>query len=125
VQDKSQGVTNKGIESQIFPMAGCSSKTVPIAMTGSSDVVGTGTSSSSDNTQTGDAGCKIGGSLSSKATCISQETTLGVDMVTLVEISSHVLATPSLSFSGTMTFSLLCTLVSTHDVESGKLTLGG
>jgi hypothetical protein len=37
-------------------------------MTCSSEEVGTGTSFSSDNAQTGDAGCKIGGSLSSKAT---------------------------------------------------------
>jgi hypothetical protein len=105
VQDKSVEGTIKGVDSQNISMAGCSSEIVPIAMIGSSDVVGTGTSSSSDNTQTCDAGCKIGGSLSSKATCISQEIILGVDMVTLVEISSHVLATPSLSFSGTMTFS--------------------
>src|SRR3954468_22241156 len=84
----SQGGSNKEIDSQNVVLVGCSSKSIPISSVCSSHVVGTGTSSSSDNAQSSDAGCKIDGSLSSKATCISEETTLGVEIITLVETSA-------------------------------------
>jgi hypothetical protein len=117
VQDKSLERTSKGVDSQNFSMDGCSSKTVPISMTYSSDGVGTQTASSSHNAQPGDASCKIGGSLSSKATCISQETTLGVDIVTLAEISSHILSLTTLVLSFSLVLSK-CMLSTSRLVES-------
>src|SRR3954470_11249772 len=96
---KLQESTSKGIDSLNALLVGCIPKSVPLSMSSSLYVVGIGTAFSSDDTRSCDIGCKIGGSLSSKETCISQGTTLEVDMIMLVD-NSYVSLTSTLKISG-------------------------